>query len=162
MSKVEPSFIHYLQSLGPDQPIETVLVGHLVIESLLVEILQLAIPKGNQVRLDKINFPQKLEFMASYSLLRQDRLYAYDTLNQLRNRFAHRLGHSIDHDFMYGYARKLASLGYDFSDTTLHSDRTQSKAAYSATDVLIEILNELYFELTEILVTLGGPDRRSG
>lgn len=44
----------------------------------------------------------------------------------------------------------------------MHEDRTVAETECGLEELLLEILNELYFELSEALVAAGGADRRGG
>lgn len=155
----EPSFDAYLSNLGTDQPIELVLLGHLVIEALLVEIIQLSEHSEKPWRW---NFPKKLDYVETKGLLPSPHRQFYERLNDIRNDFAHMLGHRLTFDEVFKLAQDLAAAGYDFSDSTLHTHRERSEEWYGCDGALTEVIMELYYELTEILATNGGPDRRGG
>lgn len=155
-AKVEPSFEHYLGFLSDGQPLVIVLKGHLVIESLLVEVIQLRRP-GN--RAWKMNFPDKVSTCVAEGLLPSANAPFYLRLNDIRNDFAHVLGHKLTYDDAFALVKDMAAAGYDFSDDTIHTDRTLSEEWYGLEGCIIEAIDDLYFELAWILHDNGGPHR---
>lgn len=158
-AKVEPSFFHYLEGLKEGQPLELILVGHLVIDALLVELIQLKVVSDQPW---KWNFPTKVQSCVDGGHLSAASQPFYIRLNDIRNDFAHMLGHKLTFDDLFAFVSDMAKAGYDFSDDTIHSDRKLSEEWYGFEGVLSEILNDLYSELAESLLNHGGPDRMAG
>ena len=158
-AKIDPSFNHYLESVAGDQPLDLVLRGHLVIEALLVELIQTKQP-GDQPW--KWNFPQKADFCVAQNLLDSPRAEVCKRLNDIRNDFAHVLGHRVTFDELFTLVCQAAQAGLDFSDDTIHQNRALSEEWYGIDGVITEIFNSMYFDLAEALVNAGGPDRRGG
>lgn len=158
-AKVEPSFSHYLEGLKEGQPLELVLVGHLVLDALLVEIIQLKIVGDTPWNW---HFPTKVQCCVDKGFLSGTSQPFYTRFNDIRNDFAHMLGHKLTFDDVFALVADMANAGYDFSDDTIHSDRKLSEEWYGIEGVLIEILNNLYFELAESLHSHGGADRMGG
>ena len=133
-AKVSPSFLAYLDGLKRDQPLELILVGHLVVEALLVELIQLDLASDQPW---KWTFPKKVEHCVSKGLVDAARKTVYLRLNDIRNDFAHSLGHRLE-------------------------NRSLSEEWYGLEGVLTEVLNEMYLELAYSLHENGGPDRTGG
>jgi len=83
-------------------------------------------------------------------------------LNDIRNDFAHSLGHKLTFDDAFDYVVKMASAGYDFSDEAIFRDKKLSREWYGIEGIFTEILTELYSELAWLLDAQGGPDRLAG
>ena len=158
-AKVSPSFEIYLKGLTKGQPVELILVGHLVVEALLVEIINLTI-KGDKPW--KWSYPDKVAHCLKLGLIDAKQQATLLRLNEIRNDFAHSLGHTLNFDDVFAYVKEMAAAGYEFSDTTIYEDKSLSEEWYGFDGVIIEILNELYFGLAEVLATNGGSDRRGG
>ena len=137
----------------------TVLKGHLVIEALLVELIQLRVANDAMWRW---NFPTKTSKCVDFGFLTQDQADALNDLNDLRNDFAHILGQDVTFDRVFTLARKAAHAGFDFSDDTIHQDRNKAEEWYGIDGGLLDILNSFYFDLALILHDNNGPDRTGG
>jgi len=155
-ANVHPSFTQYLDRLRDEQPLELVLVGHLVLEALLVELIQL---KDHHDKCWKLPFSEKLQRCSKMGTLLPARVPFYQRLNDIRNDFAHVLGHRLEFDDVFALVGDMAIAGYDFSDQTVYSDRKLSEEWYGVQGVLVEVLNNLYFELAESLLINGGASR---
>lgn len=155
-----PTFEHYLSVTEiDDQRLVTVLKGHLVVEALLVELLEL------HVRVDapwKWNFPTKTAKCVDLGIINTSQAEALNELNNIRNDFAHVLGQRLGFERVFGLVQKAASAGFEFSDDTIHQDETTSKEWYDTDGCIVEVLNSFYFDLAMILVENGGPDRTGG
>lgn len=158
-AKLSPSFSLYLERLKKHQPLELVLRGHLVIEALLVELIQLQVANDRPWKWD---FPSKVRWCVDKSLIPAERESCYLHFNDIRNDFAHILGHELTFDDLHDLLVDMAQAGYDFSDDTIYSDRELSEKWYGMEGALQEIINEFYFELAFSLHDHGGPDRLSG
>jgi hypothetical protein len=155
-----PSFEHYLHQLGANEKaLVTVLKGHLVVEALLVEILQLNITGDTPWNW---NFPKKTKKCVEFGFITSEQADALNLLNDLRNDFAHVLGKEIHFDSVFKLAQKAAQAGFDFSDDTIHLDRAKSEEWYRIDGGLIDILNSFFLDLAMILLENGGPDRTGG
>lgn len=159
-AKATPSFEHYLHTLSrDDEALLTVLKGHLVVEALLVELIQLR-ETGDMMW--RWSFPTKTSKCVEFGFITQDQAEALNDLNNLRNDFAHVLGQDISFDRVFSLAQKAAHAEFDFSDDTLHQDRATAEEWYGIDGCLLEVLNSFYFDLASILHDRGGPDRTGG
>ena len=137
-AKTNPSFEHYLEDSGVnDQILIYILKGHLVVEALLVELLQVKI-QGDMPW--KWNFPTKISKCVSFGFINQDQADALNDLNDLRNDFAHILGQRIDFDRIFSLVKK-ASKGFEFSDTTIHENKSLTEEWYGIESGLVEVLS---------------------
>lgn len=158
-AKSDPSFEHYLEDSGVDnQVLVYILKGHLVIEALLVELLQVKIQGDTPW---KWNFPTKTSKCVSFDLISQDQADALNDLNDLRNDFAHILGQSLDFDRVFSLVKKT-SKGFEFSDMAIHNNKSLAKEWYGIESSILEVLDSFYFELAHILFENGGANRLGG
>jgi hypothetical protein len=155
-----PSFEHYLKVINTDdQRLVTVLKGHLVVEALLVELLELHVPADAPW---KWNFPKKTAKCVEFGLITASQAEALNELNSIRNDFAHVLGQRLGFERAFAMVQKAASAGFDFSDDTIHQDEIKSRECYDTDGCVVEVLNSFYFDLAMLLLEHGGPDRTGG
>lgn len=120
-----PSWEHYLSLIcAEDQRLVTVLKGHLVIEALLVELLELYVPVGKPWTW---SFPKKTSKCVEFGLITIGQSEALNELNGIRNDYAHVLGQRIEFERAFVLVRKAACAGFDFSDETIYQDETKSR-----------------------------------
>lgn len=151
-----PSFNHYLGQLSQnDELLVTVLKGHLVIEALLVELIQLKISNDQPWRW---NFLQKIDWCVKEGYISAQKGVALKAFNDIRNDFAHVLGHQLAFDQVFTVAQQLGEAGFDFSDKTIYTDRELSKHEYGIDGAIIDILNTIFFDLAFTLMENGGHD----
>ena len=155
-AKEPPSFHQYFEKLADNQPLDLVLRGHLVVEALLVEIVQLTRP-GDVVW--RWNFGEKLQHCVTQGYIPVVQAACYNRLNDIRNDFAHILGHRLTYDELFQYAREMAAAGFDFSEDSVYADRQRSEEWYGYEGCMLEILNNLSIQLAMTLHEKGGPDR---
>lgn len=154
---ITPSFEHYLRVTEiDDQRLVTVLKGHLVIEALLVELLELHVDVDAPW---KWNFPTKTAKCVDFGLITTSQAEALNELNNIRNDFAHVLGQRLGFERIFSLIQKAASAGFDFSDESIYQNETTAKEWYDTDGCIVEVLNSFYVDLAMILVENGGPDR---
>ncbi|MDC7697242.1 hypothetical protein [Vogesella indigofera] len=155
-----PSFEHYLKAIdNDDQCLVTVLKGHLVVEALLVELLELHVPADTPW---KWNFPTKTTKCVEFGLITTSQAEALNELNNIRNDFAHVLGQRLGFGRVFGLVQKAAAAGFEFTDDTIHQDEVKSKIWYDTDGCIVEVLNSFYSDLAMLLLEHGGPDRIGG
>lgn len=158
-AKLPPSFLLYISQTEQEDILVLVLKGHLVIEALLVELIQLT---ENSDQPWRWNFPNKVNKCIELNYLTAEMGAALLNLNDLRNDLAHILGNSITFDRVFELAQKVGNAGFDFSDETIYRDKQQSEKYYGIFGVLMDILNSIYFDLSFILYENGGGNRLGG
>ncbi len=152
-----PSFEHYLRAIDTDdERLVTILKGHLVVEALLVELLELDVPVDAPW---KWNFPTKTAKCVELGLITASKAEALNELNNIRNDFAHVLGQSLGFERVFDLVQKAASAGFEFSDDAIHQDQVKSKQWYGTDGCIIEVLNSFYSDLAMLLLERGGPNR---
>ena len=158
-AKIDPSFMHFTDGVKGGEFLPIVLTGHLVVEALLVDLIQLRRPGDRAWRM---NFKGKVDACVGYGFISATKAPLYLRLDDIRNDFAHTLGHELVFDDAFQLVKDMAAVGFDFSDDTIHLDRAKSEEWYGIWGCLIEALNDFYFDLAWILHDNGGPDRLAG
>jgi hypothetical protein len=69
--------------------------GHLYIESILIHLIQEALPRQDLLQVDRISFNSKVELCASLGLIPEYMIPIYKKINQLRNYIAHNLSYQL-------------------------------------------------------------------
>ncbi|QDU32885.1 hypothetical protein KS4_09240 [Poriferisphaera corsica] len=152
-AKIKPQFDMWLNQNPQRDLIVTILVGHLTIEAMLVELLQI---KNHGETPWKWPFPKKVERCRDYDFVTDDFMNALIQFNNLRNDYSHILGHEITFNDAFTLIQYFASAKIDFSDDTIHLDKSKSEEWYGTEGVIIEILNNTFFELNTAITTNGG------
>lgn len=153
----KPPSIDFLLENHPQRDILIViLVGHLSIEYLLVAMIQLKYSYS-----DKIwgwSFPAKVDKCVEGNLITNLMGKTLKSINDLRNDYAHILGHRLKFDDVFTIAVHAANAGFEFSDDTLWKDRQLSKKWYGLNGIVNELFKNVYIDLGFILLENGGPD----
>ncbi len=86
-----------------------------------------------------LNFPAKANLCKALGLIDSDMTSFLLEMNTIRNRFAHRLGYSLSFDDAFSFAQAAAKGGVEFSDDSIHTDRTNSEAWYGIKGIIQEV-----------------------
>lgn len=133
-----------------------VLYTHLALEAILIEIIQLI---KNDDAIYKLSFPDKSTWLAHNNLITISDKNVFDEYNNFRNDFAHIFGHLTTTSTVHELARKLESLGIDFSDSMGCYSVELAEQYY---DDLLGALSEvswcILFHAASILENKGGRD----
>ena len=137
--------------------IDPILRGHLILEAIIVEIIQLTIP-GDIAW--SWNFPTKTKYLLDKNLISNKIKKGFDEINNLRNDFAHSFGFDVTSEYLLALARNLEDdCGIDFSDSIGHYSVAEALEYYdSINGILSEILWCVLFEAANILEENGGRD----
>jgi hypothetical protein len=79
----------WLKAIYAEDPLGAVVRGHLYVESLVLSLIEEALPNPKAVDLVRLNFPLKIDLAVAMGLIHPDDKPAFMFLNRLRNRFAH-------------------------------------------------------------------------
>jgi hypothetical protein len=151
-----PSIASFLTKHPQQDALVLILMGHLSIEYLLVEILKLKCPHVDEPW--NWNFPNKVNKCVEIGVLTDEAGEALKAFNNVRNDFAHILGHRLTFDEVFGLAKKVAGAGFDFTDDTIWADRQVSEEWYGIEDVVNEVVSNIYLDLAYVLNEEGGDD----
>lgn len=136
--------------------ISLILKGHLVLDALLTEILELKNISTNKT------FKQKINKLQDINILTNDEHQAISIINNERNDLAHILGHRLTEAHVFNLLNKLAKLGINFTDELIFLDYQHFKANYGIYDAFVEVFNDIYISLATKLADLGGEDLTGG
>ena len=151
-----PSIDFFLTKHPQQDALVLILMGHLSIEYLLVEILKLKCSYVDEPW--NWNFPNKVNKCVEIGVLTDEAGEALKTFNNVRNNFAHILGHTLTFDDVFGLAKKVAGAGFDFTDDTIWTDRQLSEEWYGIGGVVNEVVRNIYLDLAYVLREEGGDD----
>jgi hypothetical protein len=137
----------FIEHITSARPLEVLLRGHLWVEAELIAILQDVIPFPNLIDLDRVNFPQKVSFVAAHGFIRPEDIPAYMKLNSLRNRVAHNLaaepGEEYAHDLIGSFGTHLKHLIDGLSnESDLRWDEWIWRLRYAITALCINLSTE--------------------
>ena len=142
---------HLMQLMEHDE-VAAMIVGHLVVESLLVKFLE--VQPGAAI--DKIlasNFPKKVDRCVTDGLIRTELGEFLKSLNRQRNSFAHRLGYRLSFEDAFALVREGATAGVDFSDDEIHTNEVAARDHYGVRLMIVEVFSnvaqDIAFELAD-------------
>jgi len=150
---VEPD-LDILTSLFGNNLLSAFITGHLIIESLVMQMIHF---KGqtNEAIIKK-NFPTKLKMCVDLEYF-DEKLESFLLLiNDIRNIYAHNLGYHITYDEIFTLVKKANEAGIDFSDDTIFSNKNEAEKWYGIVDTVQEIFQNTALELSSILEENGG------
>lgn len=149
----DPNLKHLLLLMKHDQ-LMAVIVGHLIIESLLVKFLEMQ-QGADAEKILGFSFPMKVDRCVIGRLLRSDLGEFLKVLNRQRNNFAHRLGHRISFKEAFALVREAAIAGIDFSDEEIHANEAASRDRYGPELIIVEIFLNAAQEIGFALMDRG-------
>lgn len=149
--RVRPSLEHII-SLFENEETGAFITGHLILESVLVQLIELKLTENDPRNLFDMSFPSKVRMARSRGLF-DDKMAEF--LLEI-NKFRNRLGEPISFDRMYSLAQIAHAAGVDFSDDTIHSDRAKSREWYGVRGIIQEIFQNAAQDLSFIMEEHGG------
>ena len=132
------------------------ITGHLIIESVLVQLIELKLTKDDKFNPFDLSFPKKVEVAKNRNLIDSSMASFLLEMNRIRNRLAHRLGEKITFDMMFNLARCAADGGVDFSDDSIYSNKELSREWYGTKAIIQEIFQNAAQDLSFIMENHGG------
>ena len=113
--------------------------GHLVIESILVQMLETQPKEDDEGRYFDWSFRRKVDASESRGIIDKDTADFIRGLNNIRNRLAHKLDTPISFDEVFDLAKLAAQGGIEFSDSTIYLDRDKSEKWYGVKGIIQEV-----------------------
>ena len=148
--------LDHLLSLWSEDPLPSFIVGHLVLEATLVQLIELKLSNPEALDTFLLSFPQKVGLAKSLGLIDGNIADLLNHINSLRNRFAHRLGYTFTFDDAFDLVKRAAQAGIDFSDDGIHSDRRHSEESYGIPGILEEVFSNTAMHLAWEMEEYGG------
>lgn len=87
---------YFKDIININEPRLLVIIGHLYIDYLLSKYISKNDPSIRQKRIDRMRFKQKLEYVNKNNLISKNNYETMDSLNKLRNQFAHDIFYTIE------------------------------------------------------------------
>ncbi len=151
----ERPHLDHVTSLFSDNTLSAFVTGHLIIESLLVQMIDLKLEHPDKFNAFNLNFPTKVNICEAVGLIDLDMASFLLEMNKIRNRFAHKLGYSLSFDDAYCFAQIAAGVT-EFSDTSIYSDKENSKEWYGVEGIIQEVFQNVAQDLAFIIDEDGG------
>lgn len=158
MSRVprgESPSIDHLFEIMHNTEISNFVIGHLMIEGLLVQFLEKQ--GATYDELSKSNFPSKVRSCQEHKLFDSRFADFLLEINAQRNRFAHKLGHRMTLEEAFHLAGRAAASGVDFSDDAIHQDVDFARGSYSVDEIVWEIFSNTTQDLAFMMDDRGVP-----
>lgn len=132
---------------GNDESFQMFIRGHLYIEALLGEIIERAYVKSKAHVEVSTMFFRKVKLVRAIGRLSESFEELLLSINQVRNRLAHRLDFSLDFGSVFEIAQKAYIAGVDFSDDRIHMYKDISEQDYGITGVISEVITNTFYQL---------------
>ncbi len=144
----------FWDSIGENQ-LTTFILGHLSIESVLVQLIERRLENQSKFDAYSLNFPQKVDLCQAFSLIGNDLADYLKILNQYRNKYAHRLMFKLTFDEVYKLVEIASKCGIEFTDD-IDKNEYFARQYYKTEELLHTVLSNTFFELAIILDDIGG------
>lgn len=151
----KPTLDHILE-LFSNTELGAYISGHLLIESVLVQLIELKMNDDDNFDPFDLSFPNKAGIAKRRGLIDESMEAFLLEMNRIRNRLAHRLGEPINFDLMFRLAKSAYEGGVDFSDDTIHTNRELSCQWYGVQGIIQEIFQNAAQGLSFIMEQHGG------
>ncbi|MEM9947119.1 MAG: hypothetical protein AAF810_13760 [Cyanobacteria bacterium P01_D01_bin.36] len=152
--RVKPSLDHIIDLFGNDE-LGAYITGHLIIESVLVQLIELKITEDDTFDPFELSFPSKVRLAKNRGLIDESMAAFLIEMNRIRNRLAHRLGEPITFDMVFNLANAAAAGGVEFSDGNIH-DEKNAREWYGTKAIIQEIFQNASQDLSFIMEEHGG------
>lgn len=157
-NRVSPDIGHILALMGQSQ-LGAFVMGHLIIESVLVQLIDTKLSKPEKFDAFQVSFPRKVELCLAHGLFDAELASLLHEINTVRNKFAHRLGFKLSFSQLFALANHAAESGIDYSDETIYRNEKLSEERYGDQGILHETLTNTVMHLTFLLEDNGGSFR---
>ncbi len=137
--RIKPNLNHLLRIDNPENAqLCQFILGHLVIESILVQLIDTKLADPDGLNSFRLSFPQKIELCLGLGLIKKYLGNFLIKINEFRNKYAHRLDYKIEFDTVYSLVQEAGGAGIEFTDD-VDRDAKFAREAYS-TEMLISTL----------------------
>lgn len=113
--RAKPKLDHIF-NLFDDNQVIVFITGHLIIKSILVQMIDLKLLKPEHFDTFKLSFPQKTSLCRSLGYYEENLEKFLNELNAIRNKCAHRLDYVLTFEDAFNLVKNAAKGGIDFSD----------------------------------------------
>lgn len=150
---IEPN-LNLLTSLFNNEIMSAFITGHLIVESVLVQMMEFK--GGRKKSILKKNFPAKVKSCIELQYFDNQIGNYLLLINDIRNNYAHNLGYNVTKDELFTLAGKAGNAGVDFSDETIYRNKEASLEFYGIVGIIQEIFQNTAMDLSFILEEQGG------
>jgi len=137
-NRVRPE-LERITSLFENDVLGAFISGHLVLESILVQMLETQPKELDGGRYFEWSFTRKVDASESRGIIDKGRADFLRGLNDVRNRLAHKLDTPITFGETFSLAKLAAAGGIRFSDETIYLDRDKSEQWYGIEGIIQEV-----------------------
>lgn len=149
-NRVRPGLEH-ITSLFENEVLGAFMSGHLVLESILVQMLETQPKEGDGGRYFEWSFRRKVDASEFRGIIGKGAADFLRGLNDVRNRLAHKLDTPITFEEVFSLAKLAAEGGIDFSDETIYLDREKSEQWYGIEGIIQEVFQNVVQDLLGVL-----------
>lgn len=150
---IEPN-LGTLMSLFNNQIMSAFITGHLIVESILVQMIEFK--DGEKKMILKKNFPNKVKSCIELEYFDEKLGKFLILINDIRNNYAHNLGYDLTADEIFKLVEQAGAAGVDFSDETIFLNKERSFEWYGVVGILQEVFQNTAMDLSFILESHGG------
>ena len=154
-NRQKPTVDHSM-SLFLDETISAFVTGHLIIESLIVQIIDLKLEDPTSFDAFRLSFPAKINLCKALGMIDSDIAKFLLEINTIRNRFAHNLGFKLSFVDVFHLVQSAANSGVDFSDESMVTDEKVAKDHYGIQGMVGEVIQNTALKLAFIILHNGG------
>ena len=145
-----------LLSIAKQNPqLHDCVIGHIIIETLLVQLIDTKLSSASAFDSFRLSFPAKTELCVAMGLVSNELAIFLKKLNTIRNSFAHRLGFQLSFNDIFSMVVDAAKAGVEFTDDVDKSIEF-AKDAYTPQFLLQTVFDNTSHYLACILDENGG------
>ena len=131
------------------------IVGHIAIESVIIQLIEIKLSKPEKLDVSRLNFPRKVELGIALGVVDDKLSDLLKKINSKRNKYAHRIEYKMSFDEAYDLIILASQSGIEFTDG-LDMDKNFAESVQNTNGLLIELLSNTFFILALKLEELGG------
>ena len=146
--------LNHILSLFENDIMSAFINGHLILEALIIQLIHLKVEPSEKTF--KLNFPDKIKKCFELNIFEQNMCDFLNSINKIRNNYAHNLGYNIDFDELFLLAEMAGKAGVDFSDETIYLNKALSKEWYGEYGIIQEIFQNTAIDFSFIVEEFGG------
>ena len=128
-NRQKPNSDYLLDQMNKSPVLSQFLIGHLAIESLMVQVIDTKLQNPEKFNAFEISFPKKVDLLLAYGIISEGLGKILLEVNKKRNKFAHQLGYDMNYKEIWMLAKFAEECGVDFTDQCA-SDINFAKSCY--------------------------------
>lgn len=148
--------LDHIMDLFSNRDLGAFLSGHLILESVVVQMLEVTKKDSDKKSFFDLSFESKVNMANNRDLISEGMKNFLLEINRLRNRLAHRLGEKITFETAFELAGWAAGAGAEFSDEVIFTNKDLAREWYDVEGTLQEIFQNIAIELSVQCEEMGG------